>query len=195
MPPPHLSLQRRQASVCLSNRLKEIERSGEIGPPPLYASAVIWNGHKIMRNHSSSCWMEVQDRPQRHHCCATPCLPQAKTTSGCWLSALYRGIPVTQSLLWESKNIDHIFKTKNNKIQFWGSCSFVLWEKIRVAQMHQDWPTKKMTTNLTAPPGHPEWIHLVAAAIHPQDWPACRWTNVSTQQSRVLTAFLNPRFH
>ena len=39
--PPHLSLQRRQAGVCLSNRLKELnvrrsEKLGEIGPRPLY---------------------------------------------------------------------------------------------------------------------------------------------------------------
>lgn len=126
---------------------QRIERSavGKVGgnwPSATVSSAVIWNGHKIMRNHSSSCWMEVQDRPQRHHCCATPCLPQAKTTSGKAISTV-SGNSRAQSLVWESKNLDHIFKTKKNKIQFWGSCSFVFWEKIWVAQMHQDYQTKR----------------------------------------------------
>ena len=175
MPPPPFSPTK--TSRCLPfEPPQRIERSavGKVGgnwPSATVSSAVIWNGHKIMRNHSSSCWMEVQDWPQRHHCCATPCLPQAKTTSGKAISTVSGNSRDSVTSLGVKELRPHICITKNNKIQFCGSCSFVFWEKIRVAQMHQDWPTKKMTTNLTAPPGHPEWIHLVAAAIHPQDWP------------------------
>ena len=52
--PPHLSLQRRQAGVCLSNRLKELnvrrsEKLGEIGPRPLQCCHL-----KRPQNHAKS---------------------------------------------------------------------------------------------------------------------------------------------
>lgn len=174
--PPHLSLQRRQAGVCLSNRLKDlnkkaVEKVGGNWPNrPLYPVLSFETATKSCEiTHLHAGWrfriglkdiIAVQLRAFLKGCYNIGKGYQHCIGEFPWLSHFFGSQRTWTTYLYNK-----------NKIQFCGSCSFVFWEKIWVAQMHQDWPNEKMTTNLTAPPGHPEWIHLVAAAIHPQDWP------------------------